>query len=244
MALKTYADGSIFGERHGTGEPRVLALHGWGRDRSDFARALDGLDAVSIDLPGFGASPSPPQVIGAAGYAELVAPVVAAFARPPVLVGHSFGGRVAVALASTSPASVAGLVLVGAPLLHRGDRGPQRPPVAYRLAKWANRRGLLSDERLEQKKRSSGSEDYRAASGVMRDILVKAVNESYEDELSDVRCRVRLVWGENDDEVPVSVARRAADLLADASVDVVAGVGHHVLLLAPNRVRAAIEGLL
>ena len=222
----------------------MLALHGWGRDRDDFAATLDGLDAISLDLPGFGASPPPPEVIGAAGYSELIAPIVEEFDQPPVLVGHSFGGRVATMLAATAPSSVHGLVLIGVPLLHRDDQAPRRPPIVYRLVRLANRLGLLTDERLEQEKRKSGSEDYRVATGVMRDILVKAVGETYEDELRRVTCPVRLVWGEYDDDVPVSVARRAAAILVNASVDVVSNVGHHAQLGAPDRVRAAIETLL
>ncbi|NIQ53776.1 MAG: alpha/beta hydrolase, partial [Gemmatimonadetes bacterium] len=61
----------------------VLALHGWGRDGSDFDRVLAGLDAVALDLPGFGASPAPAVVTGAAGYAAMVAPVLASLPGRP-----------------------------------------------------------------------------------------------------------------------------------------------------------------
>jgi len=244
VALKTYADGRLFGERHGGEPPAVVAMHGWGRSRSDFDVILEGLDAVSFDLPGFGASPPPDRVLGAHGYAEVLIPILAEMGRPVVLVGHSFGGRVAVAIAAGRPDLVRGMVLVGVPVLHRTDRRLRRSPLRYRIIKEAHRRGWISDTRLESEKRRRGSADYRAASGVMRDVLVKAVAETYETELSMVQCPVRLVWGETDDDVPVEVARRAAHLLADARLDVVEGVGHHVQLTAPDRVRSVIEELL
>ena len=244
MPLQTYGDGALFGERHGTRSPRVLALHGWRRDRSDFALSLSGLDAISLDLPGFGASPVPDSAWGAAQYSAALGPVLSEFTNPPVVVGHSFGGRVATVLASDAPEMVGGLVLVGVPLLHRDDRAKAKPSTVYRIVKRLHAYGLISDARLEQEKGKRGSADYRAATGVMRDILVRAIAESYEEELMKVACRVQLVWGARDDEVPVSVAERAHNLLTDASLDVVADVGHDVPLEAPERIRAAIDGLL
>lgn len=244
MALKTYADGRLFGERFGAGPVRVVALHGWGRTRSDFDQVLDGLDAIALDLPGFGASPAPDDVLGAHGYAAVVAPVVEEIGVPVVLVGHSFGGRVAVALAADRPDLVRALVLAGVPLLHREDRPLRRPPLAYRAVRWAHRVGLVTDERLEREKRRRGSEDYRAATGVMRDILVRAVAETYEDELAAIGCPVRMVWGAADSDVPVAVAERAMALLGDASLEVVPDAGHHVQLRSPDRLRHAIESLL
>ena len=237
-------DGILFGDRYGSAEARVVALHGWGRDRRDFAEVLDGLDAVSVDLPGFGTSPPPAGVVGAPGYAELMAALVEELGTRPVLVGHSFGGRVAAVFAAERPDLVSGLVLVGVPLLRPGDRPARKPSTAYRLVRWANKAGLISDRRLEREKRRRGSADYRAVSGVMREVLVRVVNETYETELARVECPVRMVWGADDREVPLEVAQRSAALLDDVRLDVVDGCGHDVPRLAPHRVRLAIEELL
>ena len=248
LALRSFVDGLLFGERFGSGETRVVALHGWGRDRHDFVEVLEGLGAVALDLPGFGASPPPTEVMGAAGYAVLVASLVEELDSPQVVVGHSFGGRVATVLAATRPELVAGLVLVGVPLLRPVGRPVRKPSLVYRLVRWGNRIGLVSDGRLEREKRRRGSADYRAVSGVMRDILVKVVDETYEDELARLACPVRMVWGKNDREVPLEVARRASELMdsvgIDIEIDVVEHGGHDLLRQAPDRVRLAIEGLL
>ncbi|MDP9388251.1 MAG: alpha/beta hydrolase, partial [Actinomycetota bacterium] len=115
--LKAFAGGRLFGVAHGSGPASVLALHGWGRSAADFDAALAGLDAVALDLPGFGATPPPPQAWGGAEYAAAVAPVLDEMAPPVVVLGHSFGGRVAVHLAASRPPLVAGLVLAGVPLV-------------------------------------------------------------------------------------------------------------------------------
>jgi pimeloyl-ACP methyl ester carboxylesterase len=109
------------------------------------------------------------------------------------------------------------------------------------VVRWLNQAGLVSDERLERAKRSRGSQDYRSATGIMRDILVKVVNESYEGQLGRITHPVQLLWGENDREVPVSVAESARALLSDSTLEVLPGVGHLVPIQAPAALRAAVE---
>jgi pimeloyl-ACP methyl ester carboxylesterase len=229
----------------GPGEPWVIALHGWGRRGSDFDRVLDGVGSVAFDLPGFGSSPPPEAAVGAPWYADRVIEALEGARGPFVLVGHSFGGRVAVVAAARRPELVKGLVLTGAPLVRL--RPPRKPRLGYRMIRWAARMRLISEQRLERERRRRGSADYRAAQGVMRDVLVTVIGESYEAEMSAIRCPVRLVWGANDIEVPPEVARRAAAILSaggcDVEIEILDGVGHLTPLEAPDRLRAAIEAL-
>lgn len=239
MALRSFLDGALFAEIYGSESPSVLALHGWGRRGSDFAVVLDGLSAIAPDLPGFGASPAPVGVIGADAYADIVVQIFDVFDSPPVLVGHSFGGRVAVCLASKHPDMVHSLVLTGVPLI-RFQTG-HGPSAGFRLARWLNSIGVFSDDRMEDLRKRAGSEDYRSADGVMRDILVKVVNESYEGQLSRLDSHVRLLWGADDHDVPVSIAEAASALMTDCELEVLPGVGHFVPVEAPEALRRAIE---
>jgi len=223
--ITSLAGGRVLAEKHGATPPRVVALHGWGRDGADFATILSGLDAVSIHLPGFGPAPAPETAWGTEQYAELVAEAVAAFA-PVIIVGHSFGGRVAARLAARRPELVAGLVLTGVPLVKL--RAPAQPPLGYRFARWANHRGLLSDARMDALRDQRGSSDYRAAKGVLRGILVRVVNETYDDELAALAAAttpLRFVWGENDTEAPTNAGHVAAER-AGAPFRVVPACGH------------------
>jgi pimeloyl-ACP methyl ester carboxylesterase len=238
--LKSFAGGTVFGELWGEGPPRVVALHGWGRDRNDFRKVLDGLDALAIDLPGFGASPKPSRSLGARGYADLIAPIFDEVEQPVVLVGHSFGGRVALQLAAAHPELIASLVLIGVPLLRRSNGTGKRPSLVYRTLRALHAVGLVGDERMERARRRFGSADYRNAVGVMRDVLVTVVHESYESELESIQQPVHLVWGAEDREVPVEVAQRAAHLLSHSDLSVIESVGHHVCLQAPQAVRSVV----
>ncbi len=239
MALRSLSE-QLFGEVRGE-HPRVLALHGWGRDRTDFDGVLDGIESIALDLPGFGASPAPPSAWGAATYAEAVASILDRFDVPPIVVGHSFGGRVAVCMAAAGH-PVKGLVLAGVPLLRR-EAAPG-PRLGYRMVRWANRVGIVGDSRLEEARRKYGSADYRSATGVMREVLVRVVNETYETELAGLRIPVRLVWGSEDSAAGAWIVGEAVRRIpGDVASHVEPGAGHDIHRTRPDLIRAAIAEL-
>lgn len=225
--LTAFAGGTLFGERSADA-PKVLALHGWRGDSSQLAAAVQDFPAIRLDLPGFGKTPAPENAMGAEGYARAIEAVLDEFDAPPVIVGYSFGGRVAVNMAAMWPERVSGLVLTGVPLIRRTTA--KKPPLAFRLAKAANKAGLLSDRRMEAERRKRGSADYKAATGVMRDVLVMTINESYEAQLRRITCHVELVWGDADTEAPLRNAVEAQELLTDSQLTVVTGGTHWSLL--------------
>jgi pimeloyl-ACP methyl ester carboxylesterase len=247
--LRALAGGALFGEVWGPSPPEVLVLHGWRRSHADFSAVVGPeapagpLPTWAPDLPGFGSSPAPPAVWGSADYAAALIPLLeegGGRANPVVVLGHSLGGRVAVALAAARPDLLRGLVLTGAPVARSGA-GSRRPPVGYRLARALHRRGILSDARMERGRQRHGSADYLAAEGLMRDVLVRLVNESYEESLAAIRCPVELVWGDDDREVPVEVARSVAAAVPGATLTLCPGAGHLTPLSAPAELRAAVE---
>jgi pimeloyl-ACP methyl ester carboxylesterase len=273
--LTSFDGGRLFGEVYGAGPPRVLALHGWRRDHRDFDRVLKGqpagsppstaerrspmdaplpegpLDALALDLPGFGSAPAPSQPWGSDEYAKAVAGVLPEMAERVVLVAHSFGGRVAVHLAASQRDRVAGLLLSGAPLFR--SVGPSRSRAGssfrFRLMKGLAGRGLVSEARLEAARRRHGSEDYNAASGVMRGVLVRALAEeraeAYTTSLAAITCPVELIWGELDTAAPPSVAARIEDCItAPKSLRVLSAVGHLTPIEIPGVLRARVDHLL
>lgn len=146
-------------------------------------------------------------------------------------------------MAASRPDLVRGMVLCGVPLL-RLSKAP-KPPVTYRLGRKAHQVGLLSDRHFDAMRRERASDDYNAASGVMRKVLVRVVNESYDAQLRAVTCPAALLWGSADEVVPPSTIEKARGLLAAPVVtEIVEGAGHDVHLQAPGRLRAMIEEVL
>jgi pimeloyl-ACP methyl ester carboxylesterase len=253
--LKSFAGGHLFGATWGEGAPSVLALHGWRRTHLDFAPVFevgaDGapgsgpdLAAAGPDLAGFGATPPPPEAWGFGEYAESLVPLFdepGALADRVVVVGHSFGGRVAVRLANLVPDRIERLVLTGVPLLDRRDR-VTKPATAYRLVRRLHRMGLVGESRLRAMQERYGSPDYRAAQGVMRGVFVRLLSEQYTEDMAAIGCPVELVWGDGDTEVPLEVAERAVGLFPNARLATLPGVGHLTPTEAPRQLRSVILG--
>ena len=242
--LRSFAGGRLFGSLTGPEEPHVLALHGWARSHRDFEAVIAPpdqlpLSAIALDLPGFGASPPPADAWGAEAYAEAIAQVLEDMGSQVVVLGHSFGGRVALHLALQRPDVVRALVLTGVPLLHPLGRSGRVAP-AYRLIRRLHRMGVVSGGAMESARQHFGSADYKAAQGVMRQVHVRAVNETYEGQLDAIRCPVHLVWGADDTVVPLEVAQRAAARLIEGDLTVYPKVGHQTPLLIPSVLRSAV----
>lgn len=238
MAIQALADGRVLAERIGGSPTRIVALHGWGRTGSDFVGILAGLDALAVHLPGFGPTATPDAVWGTDDYARLIADAIEPLG-PVVLVGHSFGGRIAVRLAASRPELVSGLVLTGAPLVRMAP--PSTPSLSYRLVKALNRLGLISDAVMESRRKKAGSADYNAAEGIMRDIMVKTVNENYDEDLGRITAPTWLVWGEHDTAAPTAAGKVASERIRGARWVVVPGEAHLLTPILGAAVRVAVE---
>jgi pimeloyl-ACP methyl ester carboxylesterase len=252
--LKGFAGGQVFGGTWGKGPATVLALHGWQRTHQDFSTVFDPVDrqggpqgaiaALAVDLFGFGATPPPPEPWGSEEYASHLRSVFdepGVLAERVVLVGHSFGGRVAIPLYGLVPDRIERMVLTGVPLLDRQGRRA-RPVAAYRLARRLHRMGLIGEARIEAMRNKHGSPDYRAAQGVMRGVFVRALAEDYAAGMAAVDCPVDLLWGERDTEVPLEVAVRARDMFPSAKLTTLPGVGHLVPTEAPRDLQRIVLG--
>jgi pimeloyl-ACP methyl ester carboxylesterase len=246
--LRTFAGGTLFGSVTGPGAPRVLALHGWARTHRDFDAVIGPADqpplpALALDLPGFGASPPPSVPWGGAGYAQAVGQLLDEMEGPVVVLGHSFGGRVALHLANQRPASIQALILTGVPLLHPLGRRARVAP-AFKAIRRLHRMKIVSEATMEAARQRYGSADYKAAQGIMRQIHVRSVNETYEAQLDAVQCPVHMVWGADDTAAPVEVAERAVARIAHGDLVVYPGVGHLTPLLIPSELRAVVVSCL
>ena len=216
-------DLSLNYEVYGQGK-RLLLLHGWGSSLQSFISIVNPLSAafqvLLVDLPGFGQSPLPARALGINEYAQAVESFIETLGIEEIFVlGHSFGGAVAISLAAHSR-RVKKIIL-------EDSSGIRIKPISLKLKillfKFIKKITPLSAQ--ENLRRLFGSSDYQQA-GPLKDTLVKVVNEDLRPNLSKVTAPTLIIWGENDKETPIKHARALKEGILNSEITVIKNSGH------------------
>ena len=224
----------------GSGLPTIVLLHGWGRSL-EAVRQLGELLArdcrvVLVDLPGFGRSPLPFPASNDGGgwgtleYSERMKQFLDHEGITQcVLLGHSFGGRLSVRLAAKYPELVKGVILVGSAGLKRNRSLKEEIRVRSirALTKTAKAIDGMTGTRIFAHYLAPrfGSRDY-AAAGDLRKSLVKTVNEDLAPQAASIKAPTLLLWGANDTETPVDIARGFHQLISNSELHIFPNKGH------------------
>lgn len=214
--------------------PPILVLHGWGASIDAVGSIVSGLgrstEIVAVDLPGFGGSDPPAEPWTVGRYAAFVLQFASALSLERFSVlGHSFGARIAIALADEHPERLERLLLTGA----AGIRPRRRPSYYAKVAlakagRVAAAVGGSPGRRLQASLRQRvASADWLAASEALRGTFRLVIAEDLSGRLPRIRVPTLLVWGEQDADTPLWMGERMERLIPDAGLVVLPGAGHY-----------------
>lgn len=245
--------------RAGTGPPLVL-LHGGLCDsrvwRTQLEELSDQYTVVAWDAPGCGGSSDPPDGFGLGDYAECLAGFIDTLGldRPHVL-GHSFGGGLALELYRRHSGLVRSLVLAAGyagwagslpaeevqARLHLALRQADGLPVTITADAVRSLVGNDLDAR-QLEELAIVMSDVRAV-GVRR--MARAFAEAdLRDVLSQVAVPTLLLSGSADERAPRHVWEDLHDAIRTSSLVVLPGVGHELFLEAPDQFNVEVRRFL
>ena len=210
----------------------ILLLHGWGQNIEMMKPIGDNLSdkyrITILDFPGFGQSSEPSSAWTIDDYSNMLEEFVKKLKiKKPVVMGHSFGGRVAIRYSAHNP--IEKLVLFGSPCV----RTQKKLPLTTRILK-AIKKLPGMDKIGEYMKKYIGSRDYKAASPIMRQTLVNVVNEDLSMYAKEIEEPTLLIWGEYDDEAPVEEAKILEGIMVDAGLIILPGTHYAYLENLPR----------
>lgn len=222
----------------------VVMLQGWGTNLNVYDSVADTINEkyrfVQLDLPGFGDSDEPREAWNVDAFADFVCRFLQALdIKKATLIGHSYGGRIIIKLASREnlPFEIERIVLVDSAGILPEKTLKQKVQIKkYKaLKKILNHRLVyaLFPELIDDWRSRQGSEDYRKATPMMRQCLVMAVNEDLTHLLQKIKQEVLLVWGDLDTATPLSDAKLMEEKLPNAGLVVIEGTGHYCFLEQP-----------
>ena len=233
----------------GEGYPVVL-MHGWGCNSSTLASISDilvpGFKVINVDFPGFGNSDEPNEIWNTFDYEQAIHQLIRmeGITVPPIMIGHSFGGRVGIIYASHH--DVHKLILIDAAGIK-----PKRSlkyyfkVYSYKLVKKIMLVfGKFGKRMLDRYRTKAGSSDYNNASPKMRAIMSKVVNDDLKHLMPQIKAPTLLVWGENDTATPVRDAKTMENLIPNAGLVVFKGCSHYSFLDNPIQFKAVLNSFL
>jgi pimeloyl-ACP methyl ester carboxylesterase len=205
--------------RWGSG-PKVLLVHGFEGNRRQFAAVIDallerGLSAVALDVPAHGDSTGDELTA-----VKFIAALERTFCRLDAIhgvIGHSMGGAMTL-FSLAHMARRPRVVLVSAP------SSLKRQLHRFALAVGLSKRGTAAFIAAVEARVGRPASDFD-----VRQIADK------------VDLPLLLIHDQNDRQVPVAEAARAAHVLPDAELMVTRGLGHNRLLADPTVVRAIVD---
>ena len=224
----------MYYEITGTKEKKAFVfLHGWGGSTVSFLPVINRLPFdeycfVNFDFWGFGKSGQPQKALSIKDYADEVYEILKKEnLKDVVLVGHSFGGRVAIKLAANYDDIIEKIVLVDSAGIK-----PRRGIVfkfkifKYKLYKKLAQKKLIKNFDLKK----YGSDDYRGLSDLMKQTFIKVVNEDLSKDAKLIKKPTLIVWGKNDKDTKLYMAKKLKKFIKDSEMIVFKNAGHYSYL--------------
>ncbi len=195
----------------------IILLHGWGANRYTFDKLYNHISTnykvYRIDLPGFGESEID-EAYSVLEVAEILRKFILLFnIECPIILGHSYGGRIAIKYSSIY--KVDKLILVSS----AGIRN--KLSMKKRIKQFFYKRMKKINSKIKM-----GSKDFLAASNLNRRMLVKTVNEDLKEDMKLINAITLIIHGVNDKEVNINDARKMRDLIKYATLIEFSNTGH------------------
>jgi len=209
----------------------IVFLHGWGSNKElmkqAFGKTLDTFRHVYIDLPGFGNSTAP-MALDSEDYANIMELFLAQINAndKEVIVGHSFGGKVAALLQPQL------LVLLSS----AGIVWPKPLKVRLKIVLFK----LFKSVGLSKLRSRFVAEDAKTLNKLMYETFKQVVNEDFSETFRRFDGRALLCWGRDDTATPLRSAEKIASLIANNRLVVLEG-DHYFFLKQADAVAGEIS---
>ena len=213
----------------------ILCLHGWQDNLHTFDNLVSTLSVanriIRLNLPGFGESEMPKESWCLDDYVGLVKNFIQKLNLDiDIIIGHSFGGRIAIKGAATNQLASAKIILIGSAGLAKGRTGRN---VSYKII--SKLAGIIAyippvlfwRNNLRRKMYKMIGSDYLAA-GPLKKTFLNIISEDLSDSAKKITQPTLLIWGEDDTETPLSDGKKMASIIPNSKLEVIKNAGHFV----------------
>lgn len=231
----------------------ILLLHGWAANIQTMMPIYNILKhksrVITLDLPGFGKSELPNKPWNSFDYANFVKDFLDELnINNVILFGHSHGGRISIILASKYKDLIKKIVLIdSAGLIPKRTLKYYFKVYSFKFLKkfyTLFTQGKDKKVKLEKFYKKFGSTDYKESQGVMRQTMVKVINDNLKKLLKDIKSPTLLVWGDQDKDTPLYMGKIMEQEIQDSGLVILENAGHYSYIDSFGKFKAVIESFL
>jgi len=240
----THEDITIYYEKFGDHKRSILILPGWGDTRKTFSYMISFLQnyftVYVVDFPGFGNSVFPNKDLTIYDYSNLIYEFINELKLDdPVLLGHSFGGRIITTLLGYYRYNFSNIILINSAGIKPKCTLIKKIKTYY--YKLLQKTGNILPKKIRIKWKNYlfnkfASDDYKSLNNNMKNTFKNVVNEDLTAYLNNIKARTLLIWGDKDDSTPIKDAYTMNKLIKNSELIILDGATHYSYLEYPNLV--------
>lgn len=241
-----YKDISMYYEVSGNHSKSILILPGWGDTRKTFKYLVDFLSnyfsVYIVDYPGFGNTKFPNRNLTIFDYSELIYEFIKEMdINDPILIGHSFGGRIITILTGYYNYNFSNIILIdSAGIKPKKTFFNKIKNFSYKLLKKIGKILPTKYHNKYYKKLFShfASTDYQNLSTNMRETFKNIINTDLKDYLKNINSNVLLIWGEKDKDTTIKEATIMNKNISNSELIIIEKAGHFPYLERPQLINS------
>jgi len=229
---------NIYYEKHGNGKQNIIILPGWGNNRETFNYLINNLKEVFtiyiFDYPGFGNTLFPKHDLTIYDYAQVINDFLDdKNINKPIIIGHSFGGRLIILLASIHKKHFSKIIFIDSAGIKNFSLKKTFRKYLYKFLK--KLKFLFKDKNKYLNKLLSifGSTDFKNINPEMQKTFINIVNTNLIKYIKDIKDETLIIWGINDQETPYKDAIKFNKLIKNSYLIPISNSGHFPYLDYP-----------
>ena len=234
-----YNNTTIYYEKYGKEKKDLIILPGWGDTRKTFTNIIKNINEYNvyiIDYPGFGNSPPLKKEYTIYDYAELIFNFIKdKNINNPIIIAHSFGGRITSLLTTKYKLKVKKLILIDVAGIKRINLKVFIKQKIYKILK---KLILILPIKIRNNLQNKlfnkfSSNDYKNLNNIMKKTFQNIVNENLKNDYKKINVETLIIWGEKDQDTPLKDGKLLTKLIKDSAIIIYKNAKHYSYLEYP-----------
>ena len=238
--LFKHLDINIFYRKYGNKKNTILILPGWGNTSPTFTNIIDNLKdyftIYIIDYPNFGNSPTPTKSLTIYDYAEIIKEFIKEKNIEPIIIAHSFGGRITSILEGKYKVKIKKNILIDVAGIKRKSIKQYIRTIIYKILM-----KISSKKQKEKIRNKFSSNDYKELNNTMKQTFKNIIKKDLTKYYKKINIDTLIIWGEKDNDTPLKDAKKLNRIIKNSGLIIFKKTNHYSYLEKPYETNLIIK---